>query len=126
MLTTFLNNKTITLKLLVVTFLFQSLLLAGAFQSLTLKAAAKGDTVIQICSGSGLKWIDVKDTNNQDHPSHSSTHCPLCSVSAFTKSDIQLPMASAKPLVLSQESQSPSPFIKLNPYHLPPSQGPPV
>ncbi|MDE1989094.1 MAG: hypothetical protein KGI82_01385 [Betaproteobacteria bacterium] len=63
-------------RLLLATVLFQAFLVAGALAAFE-RADIPGSRV-QVCSASGLRWVQVQSGDSAPQPASASHHCTLC------------------------------------------------
>ncbi|MDE1980847.1 MAG: DUF2946 family protein [Betaproteobacteria bacterium] len=63
-------------RLLLATVLFQAFLVAGALAAFE-RADSPGSRV-QVCSASGLRWVQVQGGDTAPQPASASHHCALC------------------------------------------------
>lgn len=80
--------------------------------SLALGAAAKGASLVEVCTVQGAKWVQVADGDSQPAPSSGHLlldHCPYCSLQAPT---LGLPPAAATaPLATGWFHELPRAFL---------------
>ncbi|KXW55184.1 hypothetical protein FV185_18810 [Ferrovum sp. PN-J185] len=119
------NLKNIILRLVLVTFLFQSFLVVGSFQLLTIKVAKESHYTFQICSATGLQWINL-DKSNTDKTSPSYQHCPFCALTSVVNSTNFLVPIKHDLLVSHLKIYSKLQYTKRTPFSTPYSQAPPL
>lgn len=118
--------KTTLLRVLLVTLLFQAFLLAGSLQSFTLKTSKTGNSLVQVCTGTGLQWVDLKNQSEKNKSDTSIKHCPLCGVSTFVNPNTYQVITSSVTLFNKLVSNAVTQNIRNNYLSKPPSQAPPV
>lgn len=113
-------------RVLLLTLLFQAFLLAGSLQSFTLKTSKTGNLLVQVCTGTGLQWIDLKNQSEKNKSDTSTKHCPLCGVSTFVNSNTYQVITSSVILFNKPVSNAVTQNERNDYLSRPPSQAPPV
>lgn len=119
------NLKNIFLRVILFAFLFQSFFVVGSFQLLTIKAAKEGHYTVQICSATGLQWINLDKTDHNKTTS-SYQHCPFCTfTSVISSTDFIVSIKQAffafEPNIFTVLQ-----YTKRTPFSTPYSQAPPI
>jgi len=91
------------------------LLLAAVFQPSwmrhAIKASAKNSGVVEVCTGTGMKWIDlasgeVRDPPTDSMPGTALDHCPCCTSQAAS-----MPPSLLSPRVVDADLSDSLPFL---------------
>jgi hypothetical protein len=72
------------MRFLLLSFLFQSFMVTGALGAAVSAIAAADHQRIQVCTSSGISWIDISDHSQTPSSKHSSSgHCNFCGAVAL-------------------------------------------
>ncbi|MDE1941988.1 MAG: hypothetical protein KGI47_02430 [Betaproteobacteria bacterium] len=112
-------------RLLLVTVLFQASLVAGAWAAFD--GVDNGTSRVQVCTGSGLRWVQVQGGDSVPHPAPACHHCALCGcLAADLPPDLSLPSPAPSVSCARQSWQPLGAFSKNIPGQRPPTRAPPV